>query len=208
MHQNLLNWITDLMQSLGYVGIAFLMFLDNIFPPIPSELIMPTAGFISSQGKLNLVLVIIAGSFGSILAACVLYALGHYLNEQRIIKWLEKYGKWLFIKPDDVLKAKQSFNQHGKKIVFFGRMVPALRSIISIPAGMAGMPFSQFLLYSSLGTIIWTSLLACGGFYLGENYEILGKWISKASGVITVVLILLIAGGLYFYFKKKKQNLA
>lgn len=198
------SWINEIMQQLGYVGIAFLMFLDTIFPPIPSELIMPSAGFTASQGDLNIVAVIIAGSCGSILAAVILYWLGRVLNEDRLNNWLKYYGKWIFLKPEDLAKATSWFNQHGKKIVFFGRMIPAVRSIISIPAGIAKMPFGLFLLYSSLGTLIWTSILALLGYYLGQNYQKIIPWISGASNIILVIIIGAAIIGIYKYYKKSK----
>ena len=193
------------MQQLGYLGIALLMFLDNVFPPIPSELIMPAAGFSASHGQLNIVGVIIAGSCGSILAAIVLYWIGRLLNEERLTTWLERHGKWLFLKPDDLKKANDWFNQHGRKIVFFGRMVPAIRSIISIPAGMSGMPFSLFLMYTSMGTIIWTSILGLAGYYLGNHVEKFSHWLSGIGNV--VVIVLLLAGGLAIrrYYQHKNH---
>ncbi|WP_026470868.1 DedA family protein [Alkanindiges illinoisensis] len=200
------NWINEVMQQLGYFGIALLMFLDNVFPPIPSELIMPAAGFTASQGELNIVGVIIAGSCGSILAAIMLYWIGRLLHEDRLTSWLERHGKWLFLKPDDLKKATGWFNQHGRKIVFFGRMVPAIRSIISIPAGMSRMPFGLFLLYTSLGTILWTTILGLAGFYLGNNIEKFSHWLSGIGNVI--VLVLVIAGGFAIrrYYKHKGQT--
>ncbi|ONG41876.1 alkaline phosphatase [Alkanindiges hydrocarboniclasticus] len=200
------QWINEVMQQLGYFGIALLMFLDNIFPPIPSELIMPAAGFTASQGDLNIIGVIIAGSCGSILAAITLYWIGRILHEDRLTTWLEHHGKWLFLKPDDLKKATGWFNQHGRKIVFFGRMVPAVRSVISIPAGIARMPFGLFLLYTSMGTIIWTSILALAGYYLGNNVEKFSHWLSGIGNVIVVVLLLAAGFAIRRYYKHKGQS--
>ncbi|WP_240687798.1 DedA family protein [Alkanindiges illinoisensis] len=200
------QWINEVMQQLGYFGIALLMFLDNVFPPIPSELIMPAAGFTAAQGELSIIGVIIAGSCGSILAAIMLYWIGRLLHEDRLTTWLEHHGKWLFLKPEDLKKANAWFNQHGRKIVFFGRMIPAVRSIISIPAGMSRMPFSLFLLYTSLGTIIWTTLLGLAGYYLGNNIEKFSHWLSGIGNVVVVVLV--IAGGFAIrrYYKHKNHK--
>lgn len=199
------QWINTVMQQLGYFGISLLMFLDNVFPPIPSELIMPAAGFTASQGQLNIVGVIIAGSCGSILAAIVLYWIGRLLNEDRLTAWLERYGKWIFLKPDDLKKANGWFNQHGRKIVFFGRMIPAIRSIISIPAGMSGMPFSLFLLYTSMGTIIWTSILGLAGYYLGNNLEKLSQWLSGIGNVVLIVVLIAAGFAIRRHYKQKAQ---
>jgi membrane protein DedA with SNARE-associated domain len=200
------EWINEILNQLGYLGIALLMFLDNIFPPIPSELIMPAAGFAASQGNLTIMGVIIAGSCGSIVAAITLYWIGRTLHEDRLSAWLDRYGKWLFLESDDLKKANCWFQQHGRKIVFFGRMMPAIRSIISIPAGMARMPFTLFLLYSSMGTIIWTSILALAGYYLGNNYEKFSEWLSGVGNVVLMVILVAGAFGLYRYYQHKKHT--
>jgi membrane protein DedA with SNARE-associated domain len=186
------EWILQVMSDLGYVGIILLMFLENVFPPIPSELIMPAAGFAAARGELSLTGVIMAGSLGSVLGAVVLYGLGRMMNEQRLIALTDRYGKWLLVSSDDIRKADDWFDRHGKKIVFFGRLIPAIRSLLSIPAGMSEMPFGQFLLYTSLGTTLWSGLLAYAGYQLGNNYEAIELWIAPISKVVLVVCVLLL----------------
>ena len=186
------EWILQVMSDLGYVGIILLMFLENVFPPIPSELIMPAAGFAAARGELSLTGVILAGSLGSVLGAIVLYAVGRMMNEQRLIALTDRYGKWLLVSSDDIRKADDWFDRHGKKIVFFGRLIPAIRSLLSIPAGMSEMPFGQFLLYTSLGTTLWSGLLAYAGYQLGNNYEAIELWIAPISKVVLVVCVLLL----------------
>ncbi len=186
------EWILQVMSDLGYVGIILLMFLENVFPPIPSELIMPAAGFAAARGELSLTGVILAGSLGSVLGAVVLYGLGRMMNEQRLIALTDRYGKWLLVSSDDIRKADDWFDRHGKKIVFFGRLIPAIRSLLSIPAGMSEMPFGQFLLYTSLGTTLWSGLLAYAGYQLGNNYEAIELWIAPISKVVLVVCVLLL----------------
>lgn len=186
------EWILQVMSDLGYVGIILLMFLENVFPPIPSELIMPAAGFAAARGELSLMGVILAGSLGSVLGAIVLYAVGRMMNEQRLIALTDRYGKWLLVSSDDIRKADDWFDRHGKKIVFFGRLIPAIRSLLSIPAGMSEMPFGQFLLYTSLGTTLWSGLLAYAGYQLGNNYEAIEVWIAPISKVVLVVCLLLL----------------
>lgn len=197
------EWILQVMAELGYVGIVLLMFLENVFPPIPSELIMPAAGFAAARGELSLVGVIAAGSLGSVLGAIVLYAIGRLMNEQRLIALTDRYGKWLLVSSDDIRKADDWFDRHGKKIVFFGRLIPAIRSLLSIPAGMSGMPFGQFLLYTSLGTTLWSGLLAFAGYQLGNNYEAIEVWIAPVSKLILVICVLLV---LRFIIKRIKQR--
>ncbi|MCU4494697.1 DedA family protein [Acinetobacter guillouiae] len=191
------------MEQLGYFGIALLMFLDNVFPPIPSEVIMPSAGFAASKGQLLLSGVIIAGSIGSLVAAALLYWVGRKIPNQSIFNWVDRYGKYLFIKSEDVKKALDWFEKYGHRVVFFGRMVPAVRSLISIPAGMSHMPFWKFMLYSSVGTIIWTTFLACVGYYFGNNIELMQQIFSRVGYVIIVIVLILVA---YFFYKKSKAR--
>ena len=194
---NLTQWIISIMEQLGYLGIALLMFLDNIFPPIPSEIIMPSAGYSASQGELLLVGVIIAGCIGSLIAAAILYWIGYKFNHDSIFRFVDRYGKYLFIKSPDVKKSLDWFEQYGHRIVFFGRMIPAVRSLISIPAGMSHMPFWKFMFFSSLGTIIWTTFLACVGFYFGENQALMQNIFSQVSHFIIIVVIAMIIWILY-----------
>lgn len=198
------EWIISIMESLGYLGIMFLMFMDNVFPPIPSEIIMPSAGYTASQGELLLIGVIIAGSIGSLIAAALLYWLGRKIEHDALFRWVDRYGKYLFIKSKDVKIALQWFEKYGHRIVFFGRMIPAARSLISIPAGMSHMPFWKFMLYSGLGTIIWTTFLAYIGFYFGENQALMHQIFSKVSYVILAIVLLVISILLY---KKYHQNI-
>lgn len=135
------------------------MFAENVFPPIPSELIMPAAGFSAARGDLNILLIIVAGTFGSVLGALPLYYLGTLFNKERLMVFTERYGKYVFIKSEDVLSSNAWFDKHGKKVVFFGRMVPGIRSLISIPAGMNKMPIASFLVLTALGSSIWTTII-------------------------------------------------
>ena len=186
------EWVLSIMEKLGYLGIAFLMFLDNIFPPIPSEIIMPSAGYTASKGDLSLIGVIIAGSAGSLIAAMILYWIGRKIPEQHLFTFIKHYGKFLRIKVTDREKALGWFNQHGHKIVFFGRMIPAVRSLISIPAGMSKMPFGKFMAYSAFGTIIWTTFLAFLGYHLSEDQALMSLIMQRASYIILAIVILYI----------------
>ena len=202
---NLTQWITSIMEQLGYFGIALLMFLDNIFPPIPSEIIMPSAGYTASQGQLLLVGVVIAGCIGSLIAAALLYWVGYTFNHERIFRFVDRYGKFLFLKSVDVKKSLDWFEQYGHRIVFFGRMILAVRSLISIPAGMSHMPFWKFMFYSALGTIIWTTFLACVGFYFGENQALMHEIFSRVGYVIITIVVLMLLW--HCYRKLKNKNL-
>lgn len=203
---NLTQWITSIMEQLGYFGIALLMFLDNIFPPIPSEIIMPSAGYTASQGQLLLVGVVIAGCIGSLIAAALLYWVGYTFNHERIFRFVDRYGKFLFLKSVDVKKSLDWFEQYGHRIVFFGRMIPAVRSLISIPAGMSHMPFWKFMFYSSLGTIIWTTFLASVGFYFGENQILMQQIFSQASYIILSLLAIFLLWLAYRRYHHKRKS--
>jgi membrane protein DedA with SNARE-associated domain len=202
---NLTEWILSIMEQLGYLGIALLMFLDNVIPPIPSEIIMPSAGYAASQGKLLLSGVIIAGCIGSLIAAALLYWIGYQFNHDAIFRFTDRYGKYIFIKSEDIQKSLLWFEKYGHRIVFFGRMVPAVRSLISIPAGMSRMPFWKFMFYSALGTIIWTTFLACIGFYFGENQALMHEIFSRVGYVIIMIVVLVLLW--HCYRKLKNKNI-
>ena len=185
----MLEWITSTMSSLGYLGIGLLMFSENVFPPIPSELVMPLAGFTAAQGKLEFAPVVLAGTVGTMLGALPWYYAGRLLGEQRLQRIADRYGKWLTISSKDITKAKRWFDKHGGKAVFFCRLVPGVRTLISLPAGISRMPLLPFLLFSTLGTLLWTSLLTYIGYALGSNYYLAEKYIGLVSKIVLVALI-------------------
>ena len=199
----MLDWVTNIISSFGYVGIGLLMFLENVFPPIPSELIMPLAGFTVTQGKLSLLFVILAGTLGSVLGALPWYYVGKLVGERRLREWIDKYGKWLTLSGADIDKSKSWLNKYGKATVFFGRLVPGIRTFISVPAGLDNMPLLPFLLYSSVGSLIWTALLTYAGFVLGNNYQQVEKYIAPISGIViaTIMIYLIIS----FIRRKSRQ---
>ena len=186
------EWVLAIMAKFGYLGIIFAMFAENVFPPIPSEVIMPAAGFAVARGDLNLLLVIVAGTLGSVLGALPLYYFGSLFNKQRLIDFTEKYGKYVFVKPDDVISADDWFNKHGKKAVFFGRMVPGIRSLISIPAGMNKMPLLPFIILTTAGAAIWTTLLTLAGYHFGQNYEVIEKFLAPYSKIFLGAAIVIV----------------
>lgn len=188
------EWVLIIMAKFGYFGIIFAMFAENIFPPIPSEVIMPAAGFAVARGDLNLILVILAGTLGSVLGALPLYYLGSMFNKERLIVFTKKYGKYVFVKPDDVQSSNDWFNKHGNKAVFFGRMMPGIRSLISIPAGMNKMPMLSFLTLTALGSSIWTTLLTLAGYHFGKNYVLIETMLAPYSKVFLLLAVIIIIG--------------
>lgn len=164
------DWIVSLINTLGYPGIVLAMFLENVFPPIPSELIMPLAGFASTRGDLSLGGVIFAGTLGSVLGALPLYWIGFALGKPRLVRLAQRYGRRLMLREADVERADAWFARRGPLTVLFLRLVPGVRSLISIPAGVARMRLPLFMLLTTLGTAMWSALLAIAGFLLGEQY--------------------------------------
>lgn len=184
------GWIQSTMQQSGYFGVVFLMFLENVFPPIPSEVVMPLAGYISSQGRFALWGVIAAGMIGSVLGAIPLYYLGRWLGTERIRRWSERHGYWLMLDPKDLERSERWFDRHAKTTVFLGRLVPGVRSLISIPAGMYEMALVPFLLLTAAGTAVWAALLAAAGHFLGEQYQSIGRYIGPVTYVVLGGLLL------------------
>jgi membrane protein DedA with SNARE-associated domain len=184
------DWTTGLVEQTGYFGVLLLMLAENVFPPIPSELIMPMAGFTAHQGQLNIIGVIAAGTVGSVLGALFWYYIGRWVGLDRLKHWTGRHGRWLTIAPDEVDQAKRWFDRHAGLAVFFGRLVPAVRTLISVPAGIAGMSLVSFLLYSTAGTGIWTALLAGAGYMLGSQYELVQGWLNPVSNVVAGALVL------------------
>ena len=178
------TWIMDVMVTLGYPGIALLMFIENVFPPIPSELIMPLAGFLAAEGELSIVGVIIAGTIGSVVGALPLYWIGMKLGKRRLSQWAERHGRWVTISPEDIDNADNWFGRHGRKAVFLGRLVPGIRSLIAIPAGLHHMPMVPFLIYTTIGSSLWTAALAAAGYLLGAEFREVEQYLDPVSAVV------------------------
>lgn len=185
--------ITGLIEQGGYFGILALMFLENLFPPIPSEVIMPLAGFLAARGELNLFGVVVAGTLGSFLGALPWYYAGARLGEERMRRLAARHGRWLTLSGDDVLEAGVWFRAHGRKAVFFGRLVPAIRTLISVPAGIAQMPFASFAFYTLAGSAIWTFVLTLAGYLLHAEYDRVADYLDPGSNIVlgTIVAIYL-----------------
>lgn len=182
------DWITGLLESGGYFAVAALMLLENVFPPIPSEVIMPLAGYTAGKGELSLPIVILAGSLGSVLGTLPWYGIGHWIGIRRLTAWSRKHGRWLTLAPGDVEKAQQWFEKHCTTAVLFGRLIPAVRTLISVPAGVAGMPLPKFLLFSAIGSLVWTAALAAAGSLLGENHAAVERYLGPVTNGILIVL--------------------
>jgi len=174
------------------------MFLENIIPPIPSEIIMPLGGFFVYQQKLNFYILVCWGLLGTIAGSIPWYYLGKLVNEKRISNFLDKRGKFIGITSKDLAKSKEWFDRYGVSLVFWGRLIPGVRTLISVPAGMELMPFKKFLIWTTLGSLIWIALLTYAGFLFGENYQIIETYLDQIKYIVKPILILLL---LYFLIK-------
>ena len=186
------------MESLGYPGIILVIFLENVFPPIPSEVILPFAGYLIAQGIFDFTQVVLAATLGAVLGAWVLYMAGQYLGMERIYFFVRKYGKFLTVREENVRKAEEWFTRYGSWTVFFCRMVPILRSLISIPAGLARMSLPVFVGYTAGGTFLWNLALVGSGVLLGAAWPIVSEWVSLYQNAVLFVGILVILGCVFW----------
>ena len=195
--------LTELINQYGYLAIALLIALENIFPPIPSEVILTFAGFLTLNSELHILGVIVASTIGAVLGALILYLAGHLLSAERLKKILSgKVGQLLHFNDKDIAKSINFFKKHGSKAIFFGRLVPVIRSLISIPAGMTHFDCKKFIVLSSLGTAIWNTILICSGHYLGASWE---KILTVFDSFTTIIVILLGLTIISYYFIKLRK---
>lgn len=186
-------WIEAIITTIGYGGIALVMFAENLFPPIPSELVMPFGGFIVARGEMNFFAVLAAGTIGAVLGGLALYYIGMWADEVIVRRFVRRYGRFFLISESDMDRTLEFFDRHGQKMVFFGRLIPLVRSLISIPAGMNRMPLGRFLVWTTVGSVIWNTILTYAGFKLGQNWEsvlgIMDRYEKVALGLIALGLV-------------------
>lgn len=186
------QFVIDIIHRLGYLGILVLMFVENLFPPLPSEMVVPFAGMAAAKdAKLQIGWVIVAGTAGSVLGAVVLYYLGAKIGPDRLRAWTEKHGCWIGVGPEDLDKGREWFDRHGGATVLFCRLIPGVRSVISIPAGVDRMNFAAFLGYTTVGSALWTALLAFAGRMLGQNYQQVEKFLDPITWVMLGGIVVL-----------------
>jgi len=201
------SWIIDFMNQFGYGGIIFLIAVENIFPPIPSEVILTFGGFMTTFTTMNVFGVIISATIGSLLGAIILYFIGRFLSHEKIERVLDgKIGKILRLNKDDVYKTYDWFNKKGKFTVFFCRCIPVIRSLISVPAGMSGMKFSVFLIFTILGSLIWNTILVVLGVIASDSWSKIvdGTDIFTKVSIVAMGLIAVIA--VFIFYKKRKRK--
>ena len=197
----------DIMNSFGYFGIFFLIMIENVFPPIPSELILTFGGFMTVSSNMTIVGVIIAATFGSLLGAGILYGIGKLLNKERLIKIVtSKYGKLLRVKPKDIEAADKWFDTKGSITVLICRCVPIVRSLISIPAGMSDMPIPKFLVYTTIGSAVWNTFLVCVGAFAGDKKDAILGVIDNISHIVLILLVIIFVGFVIWFYKRKTNK--
>lgn len=197
--------IINIMNQFGYLGVFLLIAIENVFPPIPSEVILLFGGFMTTYTGLTIFGVTIASTLGSILGAVILYYIGKILNKERLKKIVSgKTGKILRLKPEDIEKADNWFDTKGNITVFFCRFIPLIRSLISIPAGMSEMKMSKFLIYTLIGSIIWNFVLTLVGSIVGENWVSISNMLDNYSHIIVIILVILFIIAIALFYKKRK----
>lgn len=201
-----MNWITEIMEAFGYPGIVLVILIENLFPPIPSEIVLPFAGFMTTQGSLTLFGVVVAATFGSVLGALALYGVGVWFGRDRIYWIARRYGRWLTVGEQDVQRAEDWFARYGIWTVFFCRMVPVLRSLISIPGGLVRMNLAVFVLYTALGSVIWNLLLSGVGALLGAAWPAVSRWVNLYQDVVIALLALAVAAFLLYRLASRRER--
>lgn len=185
------HWVTSIVESTGYAGVLFLMFLENLFPPIPSEVVMPLSGYTAARAGHSIVGVIIAGTAGSVLGAIFWYWVARRLGEERLKRWARRHGRWITLGPSDIDRADDWFDRYGAWVVFFGRLVPTIRTLVAIPAGLFEMPFWRYVVLTTLGSAIWTGGLALVGWYLGNRWDEVSDWIDPFAHTVVAVVVVI-----------------
>ena len=203
------QWIIQVINQFGYFGIALMIAVENIFPPIPSEIILTFGGFMTTQTNMNIWAASLCATAGSVSGAAVLYGLGRFFNAERLDRWISKWGGILRLKQGDILKARKWFVRRGTSAVFFCRFIPIVRSLISIPAGVAKVNFAKFLLLTAAGTGIWNIVLIRLGAIMGSNWEKIDEFISAYTIILLIPLAaVFIAVAAYIVIKLKKRGIS
>ncbi|EFS02764.1 DedA family protein [Listeria seeligeri] len=197
------TWITSIMADFGYIGIFLLIMVENLFPPIPSEIILTFGGFMTTVSSLNVVMVIIVATLGSVVGAILLYKVASYFGKERLTKIVLKYGRILRLKESDIERAENFFLKYGSWAVFLCRMIPLIRSLISIPAGMTQMKMSRFLVLTTAGSLLWNTVLIGLGAFLGESWNEIVVFMDSFSTIIYGIIAVIVVVGLGFFFRAR-----
>lgn len=190
---DLTDWVVDVIKAIGYLGVALLVAVESIFPPIPSEVVLPAAGLAASRGEANVVLMIVAATVGSVLGAWALYLIAAAIGDTRLHALVARYGRWIGVKPKDLERAESWFDNHSNTAVLICRCVPLIRSLVSIPAGFRRMNPVAFTLYTAIGSLVWNAALITAGYQLGDRWEMVGEWVGVLQYFVVAAILLWMA---------------
>ena len=204
MFNSLATWVQDVIEQLGYLGVALLVVLENVFPPIPSEIVLPFAGFVAQRGSDSVVLMILAATVGSVIGALIMYWIAAVIGDERLHAFTRKFGKWVQIREADLTRAEEWFDRHAVSAVLVGRCVPLIRSVVSIPAGFRRMKLVPYIAYTFLGSLAWNIALVGAGAILGENWERVEPVVATFQWIVIVVILAGIARLAYIFFRRRR----
>jgi membrane protein DedA with SNARE-associated domain len=203
MLESVAGWVINIISTLGYPGIVITMAIESALIPLPSEIIMPFSGFLASVGKFNLNMVALMGAVGNVLGSLVAYAIGYYGHEKLVRRFIRKWGKWILVSEKELDETEKLLHKYKDLVVLGSRIIPGIRTVISLPCGFAKLPLGRFIVMTFIGSLIWSYFLAWIGFVMGENWDTLGPYFHKADAAI--VVLILGAIGWYIYYKVKKN---
>ena len=206
MLSGLATWVQDVIESLGYLGVAILVIVENLFPPIPSEIVLPFAGFVAQRGDASVVVMILAATIGSVLGALILYYISWAIGPDRLRHFVVRFGKWFGVKESDLTRAEEWFDRRSTTAVLIGRCVPLIRSIVSIPAGFRRMKIVPFALYTFIGSAVWNIVLIGAGAILGDNWDEVGEYVGLFQYVVIAVIGLAVIRFAFTLIKRRRGN--
>jgi len=200
---SLSQFMSRLVESFGYAGLLLVMFIENVIPPIPSEVVLPFAGFQVAEGSMNLALVLLVTTLGGFAGTSLFYCLGKLLGDERVRQLIKRFGRFVLLREADYDEALALFRRHDSKVVFWARFIPGVRTLISLPAGVAGMSFRRFAVFTLAGTVLWNSVLVAAGMFLGSRWERVLVIVDRLEGVLWVLLAVVVVG--WFIWQRGKQ---
>jgi len=201
---SLATWVQDVIEQLGYLGVALLVVLENVFPPIPSEIVLPFAGFVAQRGSDSVVLMILAATVGSVIGALIMYWIAAIIGDERLHAFTRRFGKWVQIREADLTRAEEWFDRHAMSAVLVGRCVPLIRSVVSIPAGFRRMKLIPYIAYTFLGSLVWNIALVGAGAVLGENWERVEPVVATFQWIVIVVILAGLARVAYVVVQRRR----
>ncbi|MBJ7398292.1 MAG: DedA family protein [Ilumatobacteraceae bacterium] len=213
---DLANWVQDVINQFGYFGVALLVVIENIFPPIPSEIVLPFAGFVAQQGSAgvaqsdtSVIGMMIAATIGSVVGALILYVISSAIGPERLRAFVQRFGRWFGVKQTDLLRAEAWFDRRSFVAVLVGRCVPLIRSIVSIPAGFRRMKLTSFILLTAVGSAVWNIALIGAGAILGDQWERVGEYVGVFQWLVIGAILVLLVRFVYLRLQnRRRQNSA